>query len=143
MTERPCVLCHLSIIGFHSCTFPCFVHRMTFHHICVNQRVIVFGRKAVCYMPPFDYRGAPLNLYDPCLSPWYLYFSKRTPPCRRVYPPPSGRHAKWCLYVIGRDSWVRDMPHVLARLPSFHGVGVGSIICSVATCRSFIGSSPP
>ena len=32
-----------------------------------------------------------------------------------VYSPPSGLHAMWCLYVIGRDSWVLGKVKVLAR----------------------------
>ena len=46
---------------------------------------------------------------------------------RREYPPSSGRHAMWCLYVIGRDSWVWDM--AITRwldVHSSHGVGVRS-----------------
>ena len=104
------------------CTIPCFVHHiMAFHRISVSHRDGFFDRKAVRSMSPFDYRG--VLLYGPCLSPWYLFFSKRTPPCRRVYSPPPGRHAMCCLNVIGRDGWVRDIK-VWAKLNS-HGVGVG------------------
>ena len=47
---------------------------------------------------------------------------------RRVYPPSSGRHALWCLYGIGRDSWVRDMAFTRwLDLYSSHGVGVKSV----------------
>ena len=97
-----------------------------FHHSCVNHRHKLFDRKAVCFMPSFDYRDA--LLCDPCLSPWYLYFSKKNLPRRRVYPPPSGRHAMRCLYGIGRDSWVWEMSsHALASMHSSHGVGEYSV----------------
>ena len=141
MCEKPFDLCHLSIIWAHSCTTPCVVQHMNFHRICVNHRDRLFDRKAVWSMPPFHYRDA--LLYDPCLPPWHLYFSKEKPPRSRVYPPPSWPHAILCLYVIGRESWVWDMSHVRARWTSSHGMRVGTIICSVATCRWFIGSSLP
>ena len=52
----------------------------------------------------------------------------KTPPRRSVYPPPSGRHAMRCLYVIGRDSWVWEMSsHALASMHSSHGVGEYSV----------------
>ena len=44
-----------------------------------------------------------------------------------MYPPPSGRHAMWCLYGIGRDSWVWDK--AITRwldVHSSHGLGVRS-----------------
>ena len=45
-----------------------------------------------------------------------------------MYPPPSGRHAMRCLYVIGRDSWVWEMSsHALASMHSSHGVGEYSV----------------
>ena len=64
----------------------------------------------------------------PCFSVWYPFFLMKTPPRRSVYPPPSGRHAMRCLYVIGRDSWVWEMSsHALASMHSSHGVGEYSV----------------
>ena len=59
------------------------------------------------------------------------------------YPPPSGRHAMRWLYVVGRDSWVWDMSHALARLTSSHGVGEESMAVVCRRCRCIFGSSLP
>ena len=48
--------------------------------------------------------------------------------CRKVYPPPSGRHAMRCLNVIGRESWVREMSCTYwLDIHSSHGVGEYSV----------------
>ena len=45
-----------------------------------------------------------------------------------MHPPPSGRHAMRCLYVIGRDSWVWDMSNTQwLEMDSSHGVGECSV----------------
>ena len=52
-----------------------------------------------------------------------------------MYPPSSGRHAMRCLYVIGRDSWVRDMSNTQwLEMDSSHGVGECSVsvVCPLA-----------
>ena len=122
-------LCHFRSLTASS-SIPCFLYR-----ICVHCRIDFFT------ISPFAlwYHFCTI----PCFSLWYLYFSKQTPPRTRVYHPPSGRHAMWCLYVIGRDSWVRGMSHVWARWTFCHGVGVGTSICSVAPRWCIFGSSLP
>ena len=48
-----------------------------------------------------------------CLVPafvlWHVLHEGTSPFSVNKYPPPSGRHAMRCLYVIGRDGWVWDM----------------------------------
>ena len=59
----------------------------------------------------------------------------KTPPRRSVYPPPSGRHAMRCLYVIGRDGWVWDMSNTQwLEMDSSHRVGECSVsvVCPLA-----------
>ena len=51
------------------------------------------------------------------------------------YPPPSGRHAMRCLYVIGRDGWVWDMSTTQwLEMDSSHRVGECSVtvVCPLA-----------
>ena len=59
----------------------------------------------------------------------------RSNPTSNMYPPSSGRHAMRCLYVIGRDGWVWDMPITQwLEMDSSHGVGVRSqsVVCPLA-----------
>ena len=52
-----------------------------------------------------------------------------------MHPPPSGRHAMRCLYVIGRDGWVWDMSITCwLDLDSSHEVGEYSVtaVCQLA-----------
>ena len=45
-----------------------------------------------------------------------------------MHPPPSGRHAMRCLYVIGRDGWVWDMSNTQwLDIDSSHRVGECSV----------------
>ena len=64
-----------------------------------------------------------------------FFFLMKTPPRRSVYPPPSGRHAMRCLYVIGRDGWVWDMSNTQwLEMDSSHRVGECSVsvVCPLA-----------
>ena len=52
-----------------------------------------------------------------------------------MHPPPSGRHAMRCLYVIGRDGWVWDMSNTQwLEMDSSHRVGECSVsvVCPLA-----------
>ena len=56
-----------------------------------------------------------------------------------MYPPPSGRHAMRCLYVIGRDGWVWDMSNTQwLEMDSSHEVGECSVtvVCPLAGVHS-------
>ena len=54
--------------------------------------------------------------------------NEEEPSRRKVHPPPSGRHAMRCLYVIGRDSWVWETSSTYwLDIDSSHGVGEYSV----------------
>ena len=67
-----------------------------------------------------------------CLVPafllWHVLHEGISPFSVSKYPPPSGRHAMRCFYVIGRDSWVRDMSNTQwLEMESSHEVGECSV----------------
>ena len=69
---------------------------------------------------------ASANIFMDFVRIWHLLYPSL------FYPPSSGRHAMRCLYVIGRDSWVREMSSTYwLDLDSSHGVGVRSpsVVC--------------
>ena len=74
-----------------------------------------------------------------CLVPafflWHVLHEGTSPFSVNKYPPPSGRHAMRCLYVIGRDGWVRDMSNTQwLEMDSSHRVGECSVtaVCPLA-----------
>ena len=63
-------------------------------------------------------------------------------PTSNMYPPSSGRHAMRCLYVIGRDGWVWDMPITQwLEMDSSHEVGECSV--TVVCPRAGVYSDRP
>ena len=66
---------------------------------------------------------------------FYVLRSYKKPPRRKKYPAPSWRHAMRWLYVIGRDSWVRERSTTCWLVPnSSHRVGEYSVtaVCQLA-----------
>ena len=66
---------------------------------------------------------------------WYGLQEETEPLSLKVHPPPSGRHAMRCLYVIGRDGWVWDMSNTQwLDIDSSHRVGECSVsvVCPLA-----------